>query len=145
MSTKEKKVVQTFGKKKNAIAVAHITEGNGIIKVNGRPIQMVEPKPLRIKIYEPILLIGSKYFEKLSIHIKVTGGGPTAQIYAIRQAIAKGIVAFHQKYVDEESKRYIKDLFLQFDRSLLVADRRRCEAKKFAGRGARARRQKAYR
>ena len=63
----------------------------------------------------------------------------------MRQAIAKAIVAFYQKYVDEASKREIKETLLQFDRSLLVADPRRCEPKKFAGRGARARFQKSYR
>jgi small subunit ribosomal protein S16e len=63
----------------------------------------------------------------------------------VRQAIAKAIVAFYQKYVDEASKREIKETLLQFDRSLLVADPRRCEPKKFGGRGARARFQKSYR
>ncbi|CAN0421093.1 unnamed protein product, partial [Hapterophycus canaliculatus] len=38
-----------------------------------------------------------------------------AQIYAIRQAIAKAIVAFYQKYVDEASKREIKDLLMAYD------------------------------
>ncbi len=55
----------------------------------------------------------------------------------MRQAIAKGIVAFYQKYVDEQSKRDIKETLVQYDRSLLVADPRRCEPKKFGGRGAR--------
>jgi small subunit ribosomal protein S16e len=64
---------------------------------------------------------------------------------AIRQAIAKGIVAYYQKYVDEQSKREIKETLVQYDRSLLVADPRRCEPKKFGGRGARARYQKSYR
>ena len=63
----------------------------------------------------------------------------------MRQAIAKAIVSFYQKYVDEASKREIKETLLQFDRSLLVADPRRCEPKKFGGRGARARFQKSYR
>jgi small subunit ribosomal protein S16e len=47
--------------------------------------------------------------------------------------------------VDEQSKREIKDILMQYDRSLLVADPRRMEAKKFGGAGARARRQKSYR
>lgn len=67
------------------------------------------------------------------------------QIYAIRQAIAKAIVAFYQKYVDEASKREIKDLLMAYDRNLLVADPRRCEPKKFGGPSARARYQKSYR
>jgi small subunit ribosomal protein S16e len=64
---------------------------------------------------------------------------------AIRQAIGKAIVAFYQKYVDEASKNEIKDILVQYDRTLLVADPRRCEPKKFGGPGARARYQKSYR
>ena len=47
--------------------------------------------------------------------------------------------------VDEASKRAIKDVLVQYDRSLLVADPRRKEPKKFGGPGARARYQKSYR
>ena len=47
--------------------------------------------------------------------------------------------------VDEQSKKAIKDILVQFDRTLLVADPRKCEAKKFGGPGARARFQKSYR
>ncbi|GAB4843428.1 hypothetical protein Ancab_013390 [Ancistrocladus abbreviatus] len=74
------------------------------------------------------------------MRIRVKGGGHTAQIYAIRQSIAKALVAFYQKYVDEQSKKEIKDILVRYDRTLLVADPRRCEPKKFGGRGARARR-----
>ena len=72
-------------------------------------------------------------------------------------------MAYYQKYVDEQSKQEIKvelifinldmiinmlmlqDILVQFDRSLLVADPRRNEPKKFGGPGARARYQKSYR
>ena len=47
--------------------------------------------------------------------------------------------------VDEASKQEIKDILINYDRSLLVSDPRRCEAKKFGGPGARARYQKSYR
>lgn len=47
--------------------------------------------------------------------------------------------------VDETSKREIKGLLMEYDRSLLVADPRRCEPKKFGGKSARARFQKSYR
>ena len=63
----------------------------------------------------------------------------------LHQAIAKAVVAYYQKYVDESSKREIKDILVTYDRTLLVADPRRCEPKKFGGPGARARRQKSYR
>lgn len=47
--------------------------------------------------------------------------------------------------VDEASKKEIKDILLAYDRTLLVADPRRKEAKKFGGKSARARFQKSYR
>ena len=34
---------------------------------------------------------------QVDIRVRVKGGGTTSQIYAIRQAIAKGIVAYYQK------------------------------------------------
>merc|ERR1711988_296020 len=137
--------VQTFGRKKTAIAVAYCKRGRGIIKINGCPIELVEPETLRYKVYEPILLVGKDRFLNVDIRIRVKGGGFTSQIYAIRQAIAKSLVAFYQKYVDEAQKKEIKDILLAYDRSLLVADSRRCEPKKFGSRAARARYQKSYR
>ncbi|OWK16204.1 hypothetical protein Celaphus_00004414 [Cervus elaphus hippelaphus] len=85
--------VQVFGRKKTATAVAHCKRGNGLIKVNGRPLEMIEPRTLQYKA----------------------------------------------------SKKEIKDILIQYDRTLLVADPRRCESKKFGGPGARARYQKSYR
>lgn len=98
-----------------------------------------------MQVYEPILILGKERFEDVDIRIRCKGGGYVSQIYAIRQAIAKSLVAYYQKYVDEAAKQEIKDILLQYDRSLLVADPRRCEPKKFGGRGARARFQKSYR
>ena len=84
-------------------------------------------------------------FADIDIRIRVKGGGHVSQIYAIRQALSKSLVAYYQKFVDEQSKQEIKDILVQFDRSLLVADPRRNEPKKFGGPGARARYQKSYR
>ena len=137
--------VQVFGRKKSATAVAYCKRGKGLIKVNGRPLELVEPKALQFKLREPILLLGKDRFADIDIRIRVKGGGHTSQIYAIRQALSKSLVAYYQKYVDEQSKQEIKDILVQFDRSLLVADPRRNEPKKFGGPGARARYQKSYR
>ena len=137
--------VQVFGKKKTSIAVATCKEGKGLLKVNGQPLSEIQPEILRTKCLEPVMVIGKELFKEVDIRIRVKGGGYTSQIYAIRQAIAKALVAYYQKYVDEETKAQIKQRFLDYDRSLLVADPRRCEPKKFGGRGARARFQKSYR
>merc|ERR1711977_256750 len=137
--------VQTFGRKKTATAVAYCKRCKGIIRVNGKPLEQVEPKPLQFKLQEPILLLGKDRFSEVDIRIRVKGGGRIAQIYSISKALSKALVAYYQKYVDEQSKKAIKDILVQFDRTLLVADPRRCEAKKFGGPGARARYQKSYR
>ena len=137
--------VQVFGRKKTATAVAYCKQGRGLNKVNGCPIELLEPEILRLKTFEPVFLLGQERFANLDIRIRVKGGGYTAQIYAIRQAIAKAIVAYYQKYVDEAEKNKIKEILAGYDRTLLVADPRRCEPKKFGGRSARARFQKSYR
>ncbi|EEA20957.1 40S ribosomal protein S16 [Talaromyces marneffei ATCC 18224] len=137
--------VQCFGKKKTATAVAHTKQGKGLIKVNGQPLNLVKPEQLRFKVYEPLLIVGLDKFAGVDIRVRVTGGGHVSQIYAIRQAIAKSIVAYYQKFVDEHSKNQLKQAFIQYDRTLLVADSRRAEPKKFGGPGARARYQKSYR
>lgn len=142
---KKSEYVQTFGKKKNAVAVALCRVGKGTIKVNGRPIDLVEPEILRNKVLEPILLLGHEKVSKFDIRIRTRGGGYVSQIYAIRLALAKAVIAFNQKYVDEQSKRQIKETLLEYDRSLLVADPRRCEPKKIGGKGARSKKQKSYR
>ncbi|XP_055313584.1 40S ribosomal protein S16-like [Sitodiplosis mosellana] len=148
MQTKRREplqAVQVFGKKKTATAVAHCKRGHGLIRVNGRPLDNIEPKVLQAKLQEPVLLLGKEKFAGVDIRVRVSGGGHVSQIYAIRQAISKALVAYYQKYVDEASKKELKDILIQYDRTLLVGDPRRCEPKKFGGPGARARYQKSYR
>ena len=93
-------MVQTFGRKKNSVAVAVATKGTGVIRVNGKNADLVEPKTLRVKVFEPVLLLGADRFKNISIRVRVTGGGQHSQIGAIRQAIAKAVVAYYQKYED---------------------------------------------
>jgi len=147
--TKTKKepinAVQVFGRKKTATAVAYCKRGRGLLRVNGRPLDQIEPKVLQYKLQEPILLLGKEKFAGVDIRIRVSGGGHVAQIYAIRQAVSRALVSYYQKYVDEASRKELKDILTQYDRTLLVADPRRCEPKKFGGPGARARYQKSYR
>ncbi|KAK0579938.1 hypothetical protein LWI29_033734 [Acer saccharum] len=78
--------------------------------------------------YEPILLLGRHRFTGVDMLIRV-----------------KALVAYFQKYVDEQSKKEIKGILRVYDRTLLVADPRRCEPKKFGGGGASARFQRSCR
>jgi small subunit ribosomal protein S16e len=68
-----------------------------MIRVNGQPLELVEPEILRTKVQEPLLLLGKQRFAGIDVRVRVRGGGYTAQIYAIRQAIAKAVVAWNQK------------------------------------------------
>ncbi|PWN33027.1 putative 40S ribosomal protein S16 [Meira miltonrushii] len=137
--------VSCFGKKKTATAVAYAKEGKGLIRVNGQPLNIMEPESLRWKIYEPVLVVGEDKFATVDIRCRVSGGGHVSQVYALRQAIAKALVAYYAKYYDAASALELRQLFVAYDRTLLIADTRRMEPKKFGGRGARARRQKSYR
>ncbi|XP_022898483.1 40S ribosomal protein S16-like, partial [Olea europaea var. sylvestris] len=128
--------VQCFGRKKTAVAVTHCKRGRGLIKINGVPIELVQLEILCYKVFEPIFLLGCHRFPGVDMR--------TSQIYAIRQSIVKALVAFYQKYIDEQLKKEIEDILVWYDRTLLVVDPRRREPKKFGGHGARARFQKSY-
>jgi len=60
-------------------------------------------------------------YKKLDISVNVKGGGMFGQAEAIRQAIAKMLVQYNKK---------LKQVFLDYDRTLLVADVRRTEPHK---------------
>uniref|UniRef100_A0A8I5R6Y2 Small ribosomal subunit protein uS9 n=1 Tax=Papio anubis TaxID=9555 RepID=A0A8I5R6Y2_PAPAN len=81
--------VQVFGRKKTATVVAHCKRGNGLIKVNGRPLEMIEPRTLQYKLLEPGLLLGKERFAGVDIRVRVKDGGHVAQIYAILFFIKK--------------------------------------------------------
>ena len=113
-----------------------------MIHINGSPITILQPEILRFKVYEAVLAAGEENFGCIDIRLRVKGGGHTSQVYALRQAIAKAVVAYHAKYIDASSALDLKKKLVAYDRSLLISDPRRAEPKKFGGRGARARRQK---
>ncbi|KAH8612558.1 putative Ribosomal protein S9 S16 [Trypanosoma vivax] len=138
--------VQTFGKKKTAIAVATVTKAPQCnIRINGIPISQLLPEALRAKIMEAVNVVGASHFRRLRVDVRVRGAGQVAQAYATRQAIAKGLVAYYQKYRNEVEKAALKDKYLSYDKFLLIADPRRCEPKKWGRHSARTRFTKSYR
>ena len=132
-----KKIVNTSGKRKSAIAQATVHKGTGIVRINKKPVDFYEPEIARWKIIEPIK-IAHEHMDKVDIDVKVTGGGFMGQASAVRTAIAQGLL----EYTKDPN---LKIAFLDHDRSLLVSDPRRKEPKKPLGRGARKKRQKSYR
>ncbi len=132
-----KKIVNTSGKRKTAIARATVQKGKGLIRINKKPVEIYDPEIARWKIFEPIKL-AEDYINKVNINVEVKGGGIMSQANAVRTAIAKGLV----EYTADPN---LKLAFLDYDRKLLVSDSRRKEPKKPLGRGARKKRQKSYR
>jgi small subunit ribosomal protein S16e len=57
----------------------------------------METELLRHKVFEPVMLLGRDKYSMLDIRVRVKGGGHVSQAYAIRQALAKALVAYYQK------------------------------------------------
>lgn len=132
-----KKVINTSGKRKTAVARAAVMKGTGKVRINRTPLDVYGTELARLKVTEPLTIAGKKA-DKLDIKVTVEGGGIMGQADAVRTAIARGIVEYT---ADDE----LKEQYLAYDRTLLVNDTRTKEAKKPMGRGARAKRQKSYR
>lgn len=137
IENKYKKIIVS-GKRKTAVAVAIIKEGSGKVKINKRDLatltifdRLTIEEPLRIS--EQIL--GKNDFD---IEIKTRGGGEKGQIDASRLALTRAIVEF------TKSKK-LTDVFMNYDRNLLIADVRRKEAYKPGDSKARAKRQSSKR
>ena len=131
------KIVNTSGKRKTAIARATFRPGNGTVRINSVPLEVYPNEVVRMKISEPLLLFPSA-IDQIDVAIDVNGGGIMGQAEAVRTALARGIIRWH-------NDPQIKDLFLSYDRTLLVNDSRQKESKKPHGRGARKKFQKSYR
>ena len=130
-------VTNTSGKKKTAIARATVRDGSGRVRINSRPVELIEPEPARLKMLEPFRLAEDRR-DGVDIDVRIEGGGVIGQADAARTAIARGLV-------EHSNDAELRDAFMEFDRSLLVNDVRQSESKKWGGPGARARYQKSYR
>jgi small subunit ribosomal protein S9 len=131
-------VTNTSGKKKTAIARATVSEGEGRVRINSQPVELVDPELAQLKMLEPFRIAPADLREGVDVDVTVEGGGVMGQADATRTAIARGLV-------DHTSDAELRDAFMEFDRSLLVNDVRQSESKHWGGPGARARYQKSYR
>ena len=132
-----KEIAHASGKRKTAVARATIRGGKGKVRINNIPLEIHTPELARLKILEPLKILGERS-TTVDIDINVNGGGIMGQADASRTAIAKALVDFFE----DDS---LKKVFVHYDRTLLVSDTRRKLPKKPMGRGARKKRQKSYR
>ncbi len=109
------------GKRKKAIARARFKKGKGVVKVNKTPLDKMQNEMMGLRIKEPLLLAGDAW-RQFDIDVCVRGGGLMGQADASRQAIAKGLANMLGAKV--------REIFLNYDRNLLVYDPRRTEPRK---------------
>jgi len=134
---KKSKGITAKAKKKTATARAAIKAGKGIVRINSTNLNFYGTNYVRELIKEPLEIAGQMSGE-VNIHVQVKGGGSMAQALSSRTAIAKAMVNYF-------GEKKLREKFLKYDRSLLVDDSRRKEAKKPLGRGARGKKQLSYR
>jgi small subunit ribosomal protein S9 len=137
--------------RKTCRALATISRGNGKVRINNIPAEILEPKIAKEMVLTPINLLG-EIRNRVDISVKVRGGGFMGQAFASAVAISRALTGEGKggrdpkdhpltKSVREEVRRKI----MEFDRHLLSGDPRQTESKKFGGPGARRRKQKSYR
>lgn len=132
-----KKAIVARGKRKESVARATISEGSGAIRINSHSLESIQNSYAREIIREPLQYVGPEA-GTVDISVNVSGGGAMGQAQAARTAIANALARYFEQL-------NLKQKFNDIDRSLLIEDTRRVEAKKYRGPKARARFQKSYR
>jgi small subunit ribosomal protein S9 len=132
------KIVVASGKRKTSIAKAVVKPGIGRVWINGVPLEIFPVELARVKMMEPLMLVGDLW-KKVDIKVEVRGGGVMSQAEATRTAIARGLL----EYVNNDEE--VKKIFTEYDRHMLSGDPRRTESEKWGRYSARRRWQKSYR
>ena len=135
------KIILTSGKRRTAIARSRLMKsksGKANFRINGVPIELIKPDFSKIRMMEPLILAEKFIKDDMDIKIRVHGGGVVSQAEAVRMAIARAL----NEYLGNEE---VREIFEDYDRTMIAGDVRRTEPKKAGGRGARARFQKSYR
>ncbi|MDE5812449.1 MAG: 30S ribosomal protein S9 [Muribaculaceae bacterium] len=83
--------INAVGRRKAAIARVILTEGNGAITINKRPIEVYFPSSiLQYIVRQPLNTLDA--VEKYDIRVNLDGGGYKGQAEALRLAIARALV-----------------------------------------------------
>lgn len=130
-----KKNAILVAKRKTAIANAVIKEGSGKIYINGKALTAFNESLFKQSVSEPLELSGDAY-TKYDIAIALHGGGYNARAQAVRAVVAKCLA---------KKEKSLRKKFLEYDRTLLVDDKRQTEAQKPYRSAARALKQTSYR
>ena len=126
----DKRYFYGLGRRKSATARARLYSGKGDIKINDKPAMeyLSGNKTLLAEVTDPLALVGKQ--KEFDITIRVSGGGLSGQVDAIKLAISKAIVTAYNDLRGTLKKA-----------ELLKRDPREKERKKYGLRSARKREQ----
>ena len=121
-------VINTSGRRKDAVARLYLSEGKGEFTINKRDYKDYFPTgTLQYKINQPFEL--TETAGKYNIKVNVAGGGITGQAEAIRLAISKALIEIDKKKSTLKAE------------GLTTRDPRMVERKKFGQKKARKKEQ----
>lgn len=113
------------GRRKTAVARVRLRAGSGVIKVNGRELDLYFPAIKdRELVVGTLAQVGKQ--TAVNVDIRVDGGGPTGQAGACRLGIARALKVFEADLAEPLRQG-----------GLLTRDGRMKERKKYGLRGAR--------
>lgn len=120
-----KPLVQSTGRRKEAVARVRLRPGTGTITVNGRPVENYFPSEThRMILSEPLRLTNTN--EVYDVDCAIDGGGVSGQAGALRLGIARGLIE-----LDPELRPSLKKA------GMLTRDDRKKESKKYGLKKAR--------
>ncbi|MGK2895984.1 MAG: 30S ribosomal protein S9 [Candidatus Saccharimonadales bacterium] len=130
MATPTGKYFYGLGRRKAATARARLYIGKGIVTINDKSAAeyLSDNKTLLAEVTDPLAVVGKQ--KDFDVTIRVSGGGLSGQVDAIKLAIAKAITVGHADLRSTLKKA-----------ELLKRDPREKERKKYGLRSARKREQ----
>jgi small subunit ribosomal protein S9 len=99
MATKKKETVryQGTGRRKTSVARAYLTQGEGNITINGKPLDEYLPQEtLKMVVNAPFVV--TETVGQYDVNINVYGGGYTGQAGAMRHAISRALLEVVDDY-----------------------------------------------
>ena len=120
-----KPLIQSTGRRKEAVARVRLRPGSGVITVNGRPFEQYFPiLTHRVVALEPLRL--TQTADVYDVDATLDGGGVSGQAGALRLGIARALIA-----LDDEARPQLKKA------GLLTRDAREKERRKYGLKKAR--------
>ncbi|HSO94504.1 MAG TPA: 30S ribosomal protein S9 [Acidimicrobiia bacterium] len=120
-----KPLIQTTGRRKEAVARVRLRAGSGKVVINGRPVEQYFPILMHVQRATEALRL-TQTADVYDVDATIGGGGVSGQAGALRLGIARALVA-----LDDEVRPLLKKA------GLLVRDAREKERRKYGLKKAR--------